>query len=109
MNGVKELRKHERHRLRGQIGLSWATSGNKISALTGNCLDVSVYGMLIEVPAPIPIGTIVSAMLPASGTRGDAVVLHCRQYGPWFRIGLKFSGALLLEENVPHIHESLLT
>ncbi len=108
MIGLKDLRKHERHRLRGQIYLSWSDSGGKVCAVTANCLDVSVYGMLIESPSRIPAGTQVTARLPESGTTGQAVVRHSVQYGPWFRIGLRFNGALLLPENVPHIRESLL-
>lgn len=113
MKGLKDLRKHERHRLRGQIHLSWGNPGSTVSSATANCLDVSVYGMLIESPSSIPAGTQVTCRLPESGTTGQAIVQqamvrHCQQYGPWFRIGLRFNGALLLQENVPHIRESLL-
>lgn len=75
--------------------------------MTANCLDVSVYGMLIESPSSIPPGTQLTARLPEAQVTGQAVVRHCKQYGPWFRIGLKFKGALLLPENVPHIGEAL--
>lgn len=108
MKGLKDLRQHERHKLRGKIQLSWTTANGKVSVVTGNCLDVSVYGMLIESPSPIPDGTKVTGILQGTDISGQAVVRHCRQYGPWFRIGLKFVGALLLPENVPHIEESLL-
>jgi len=85
MNGLKELRRHERHRLRGQIELSWGIPGGKISAaISGNCLDVSVYGMLVESPSPIPAGAKVTAKLLGSGISGEAMVRHCKQYGPWF-------------------------
>lgn len=79
-----------------------------MSTLTANCLDVSVYGMLIESPSAIAAGTQLTARLPDSEITGQAVVRHCKQYGPWFRIGLRFNGALLLQENVPHIRESLV-
>ena len=108
MKALKDLRRHQRHRLRGQIELSWGKTGGKTSSLTGNCLDVSVYGMLIESPTAIPVGTEVTALIQQSGMSGEAVVQHCRPYGPWFRIGLKFRAALLMEENVPNIKEPLV-
>ena len=76
-------------------------------SLTGNCLDVSVYGMLIESPSAIPAGTKVKTQVQGSQISGEAVVQHCKPYGPWFRVGLKFPRALLIEENVPHIREPL--
>ncbi len=108
VNRLKELRRHERHRLRGHIELSWPIPGGKTSSVTANCLDVSVYGMLIESPTALPTGTEVTAKLQDSGVCGDAVVQHCKPYGPWFRVNLKFRGALLVEENVPHIREPLV-
>jgi hypothetical protein len=105
---LKEYRRHERRRLRGQVELSWAAPGGKTCAVTANCLDVSVYGMLIESPSAVAAGTELRARLPGSGVSGEAVVRHCKQYGPWFRIGLRFVGALLLPEVVPHIEEPLI-
>jgi len=71
-------------------------------------MDVSVYGILVESPSAIAVGTKVRAKLQPTGIEGETIVRHCRQNGPWFRIGLKLVQALLLEENVPNIEASLI-
>ena len=97
MNCFGEARKFDRHRFRSQIEVSW-NAGKAVDSVIGNCMDVSLYGMLIESPAEIAVGTKVQARVEGSIVPGEAIVRHCRRYGPWFRIGLKFREALPVEE-----------
>ena len=86
VKGFGEFRKHERHRLRGKVELSWAVSKDRSRQLIANCVDVSVYGMLIECPEALAPGLKLAANIPSAGVAGTAVVRHCRQNGPWFRV-----------------------
>src|SRR5579875_614895 len=101
--GGKDQRRHERHRLRGDAELSWGSGVDAVAGVTGNCLDVSVYGILVEVPRPIPEGTIVRVRIRTSDIAVQARVKHCEPYGPWFRVGLESLKAIIVKETVPNI------
>ena len=86
-------RRHQRRRMSGAVTISWEDAGDRLSC-TGNCIDVSVYGLLIEIPQSIPVGTIVAIKLPGSDDSLEACVRQQRKYGAWRRIGLRFTTAL---------------
>jgi hypothetical protein len=86
-------RRHPRHRMSGPVTISWTAADGDVSC-TGNCIDVSVYGLLVEVPDSIPIGTTVMIQLHGSDAPLEATVRQQRKYCGWHRIGVKFTTAL---------------
>jgi hypothetical protein len=86
-------RRHPRHRMSGAVTISWTAADGNVSC-TGNCIDVSMYGLLVEVPDSIPIGTTVMVQLHGSDDCLEASVRQQRKYSSWHRIGLKFTTAL---------------
>lgn len=93
-----ERRKYERSKFRGPVELSWIdANGEKFSAL-GNCVNVSIFGMSIEVPRPVPCGARVGLQTQSTAFPDAATVCHCRRYGPWFRVGLRFAAPVVQKE-----------
>ena len=88
-----EHRRHGRYRFRARAAVTWVGERGECRC-TGNCIDVSVYGMMIEIPVPIPIGAQVTVDVEDPPIHGPAIVRHLRAYSAWYRIGLNFNNAL---------------
>ncbi len=95
-----EHRSHDRQKLRGPVTIFWTdTAGDE--SCDGNCVDVSTYGILIEVPRPIPVRTNVRIEFHQSSVCSQAHVRHFRKHGTWFRVGFGFHRAHLKTEIAP--------
>lgn len=105
---LSEHRKYQRRRLRGSIDVTWVEPGGETARVTGSCVDVSLRGMLVEIPSPIAPGTKVSVWLHGPAIPGEGVVRHCRPCATWFRVGLQFSDVILVKENHPDLGASLV-
>ncbi|HEX4748903.1 MAG TPA: PilZ domain-containing protein [Bryobacteraceae bacterium] len=99
-------RKHERHRLIAPVVISWIAPDGKQSVAIGNSMDVSPYGMEVEVNAAIRPYSMVRVRLNEKEISNNAMVRHCRQLCCWFRIGLEFDGTLV-SEDIPSLIEAL--
>ena len=84
-----ELRRHERRKFRGAVAISWINARGTRVRVLGNCLDLSDYGMLVEVPEPIPTETEVLVQVSGFATPKAATVRHWHPCAGWFRIGLE--------------------
>lgn len=90
-----DVRRHERRRFRGAVAISWVNATGSTCRVLGNCLDISLYGMLVEMPEPIPTDTEVMVRVSGIATPKAATVRHWRQCAGWFRIGLQSREPLL--------------
>jgi PilZ domain len=97
MNGGFEQRKHERYRFCSPLELAWADPSGVRCSAAGTGIGASSYGMLVEVPVAIPLGTELTIRVETVEISSPATVRHCREVGSWFRVGLKFHNTLLSE------------
>ncbi len=90
-----DLRRHERRKFRGAVAISWTNAMGSTSRVLGNCLDLSLHGMLVETPEPIPTLTEVMVRISGVATPKPAVVRHWHRCAGWFRIGLESTEPLM--------------
>lgn len=109
MHEVLGRRKHPRHRLSLPIQISWHDeNADGDASVGGNTIDVSNYGMAVELPASIPLSTPVKVRIDGADVLTVAMVRNVREIpGGRFWIGLEFRRTLL-GEAVPAIHTALL-
>lgn len=109
MHEVLGRRKHLRHRLSLPIRISWHDeSADGEASAVGNSVDVSNYGMAVELPTSIPLSTPVKVRIDGIDVLTVAMVRNVREIpGGCFWIGLEFRRTLL-GEAVPAIHTALL-
>ena len=108
MHEVLGRRKHSRHRLSLPIQLCWHDENAEAEAsVAGNSVDVSNYGMAVEVPTPIPLSTPVKLKIDGVDVLSIAMVRNVREIPGGFWVGLEFRRTLL-GEAVPAIHTALL-
>ncbi len=101
----REHRINERLKFRAAVTV-WAPGLIPAVRCTGNAITYSVYGLLIELPRPIPVGTPVTVYVSGYDIAGEATVRHSTPAGGWFRIGLEFTASLLT--NRPNASSILL-
>ena len=88
------------------IQISWHDENAGESYVEGNSVDVSNYGMGVELPTPVPLSTPVK--LSIDGVDIIAIVRNVQEIpGGRFLIGLQFRRTLL-GEPLPTIHQALL-
>jgi len=85
-----EHRRHQRQRLNKAVSIFWTTADGPDSC-DGNCINVSMYGLLVEIPKSIPVGTKVATQIEGTDRRFEACVRHQHKYSTWHRIGLEFN------------------
>jgi PilZ domain len=109
MHEVLGRRKHPRHRLSLPIQISWHDENAAGEAyVDGNSVDVSNYGMAVELPTCIPLSTPVKLKIEGVDVLTVAIVRNVREIpGGSFWIGLEFRRTLL-GEPLPTIHQALL-
>ncbi len=95
-----ERRRFDRCKFRGPVELFWTGAKGVPASAIGNCVNVSVFGMSVEFPNELSIGTAVRIQADTTAIPETAVVCHCRSYGPWFRVGLRFEKPVVQKEIV---------
>lgn len=99
MNPFKcERRRYQRSKFRGPVELSWTDTNGIKSSAGGHCVNVSVFGISVEFPQPLPVGTEVTVQAEAAPFPESGRVCHCRRYGAWFRVGLRFAKPVARDE-----------
>jgi hypothetical protein len=96
---TSERRKYRRFRYRGEIEISWAAPDGNACKTVGNCIDLSLFGASVETPCSISPGTELELHARTVSVEGIVTVTHCRPYGAWFRLGLRFAKAVRKSEN----------
>jgi hypothetical protein len=109
MHEVLNRRKHSRHRLSLPIQISWHDeNADGEASSVGNSVDVSNYGMAVELPTSIPLSTPVKVRIDGVDVLSIGMVRNVREIpGGCFWVGLEFRRTLL-GEAVPAIHTALL-
>jgi hypothetical protein len=109
MHEVLSRRKHPRHRLSLPIQVSWHDENAAAEAsVAGNSVDVSYYGMAVELPTTIALSTPVRISIDGVDVLTVAMVRNVREVpGGSFWVGLEFRRTLL-GESLPTIHTALL-
>lgn len=95
-----ERRRHRRYRFGSFVEIRWiAPDGIKYSAV-GNGLDISLFGMGVEVSAAIPVGTQVSIRIDGMELSSKATIKYSRQNRFGVRVGMEFAASLVSESLV---------
>jgi hypothetical protein len=95
---VRDRRQHERHPFITPVEVFWTAIDGAKRRVRGRSIDVSIYGMQVEVDAPIPPDTTVHLTVDTQALTAGANVRHCSQLCSAFRIGLEFEQTLLSEK-----------
>lgn len=93
-----ERRTYERSKLRGPVELSWTGKNGEPLSAVGNCVNVSIFGISVEFPCAVPVSVLVNVQSGTEAIPETARVCHCRRYGPWFRVGLRFEEPVVQKE-----------
>jgi PilZ domain len=88
-------RRHGRIPFCSAVSICWTEVGGEHNRAIANAIDISTYGMLVEIAEPVPLGAQVSIIVKDFDYDGPARVVHRRRYRKHFRLGLQFSSALV--------------
>src|SRR5713101_2905969 len=86
----KDLRRHCRVPYASPIDIGSTTNG-ETKFVHATLLEISLGGMRVEVPEPLPIGTLVTLRADAIHLSGSAVVRHATHVGTKFMLGLELT------------------
>jgi PilZ domain len=99
VTNVVELRQEERHPFRSPIEIAWTDGDGAQHHAAGTSINVSGYGMMVEIPEAIPLGMHVRVRIEERDISSKARVRHCSpQAQYWFRVGLQFDRTLIAEQ-----------
>lgn len=90
----KDVRRHHRVPYLGPVRISWQETDGNAQFANARCLEMSEGGLLIEVPAPIPVQTDLMLRAERLHLAGAATVKHTRRRGSRFLVGLELSQPL---------------
>jgi len=86
----KDLRRHCRVPYASPLDIG-STANGETKFVHATILEISLGGMRVEVPEPLPIGTLVTLRADALQLSGSAVVRHASQVGTKFTLGLELT------------------
>jgi len=92
-----DRRQHERYAFSATLELSWCEADNTPRSVTGVGVDLSMYGMSVEVPESIAPRTKLEVAGKGFKISSKATVRHCRTVQCFFRLGLSFERTLMSE------------
>jgi hypothetical protein len=84
-----DRRRYERIPFCTSVSIYWY-AGSEMVELPGKCVDMSAYGMLVDVRTHIPDGAQVSVEVSEFAYSGTAIVVRSFRRGNRVRIGLQF-------------------
>src|ERR1700687_1813432 len=88
------LRRSPRFPYDGKVRLVWDNTRQETLASVARVVDVSVDGMQLASPHPLPVRQIIQFQLQGTYFEGSASVRNCFRTGVLFRIGVEFGGGL---------------
>ena len=97
----RDQRRYERVLIGGTIHVGWTNERGEAIVTRGKCIDVSEGGMKIELPAKVPVGTIVNLRAQEARFHGSGSVRYCRAKGLVYHLGLEFLGGMKRDRQKP--------
>jgi hypothetical protein len=94
MSVSKNQRRHRRIPWINPIRISWEEKGEQRYSFA-KCIDLSETGLRIEVPQPVPRGTIILLQSERIKLSGAATVRHIVRHGSKYLLGLELTQAIL--------------
>jgi hypothetical protein len=105
MESILEGRQENRYPFFKPIQITWTDGGQ--CHTTGTTMNVSLYGLLVEVPKPIPLHSELTVTLQGTELSSKARARHCQEAWACFRVGLRFERTLLAE-HIPCLDGALI-
>ena len=96
----RNTRKNDRTVFRGHIVVAWEDPASGSHYATARCVDICDRGVSLQLHQSIPARAYVSFRIDNLKLAGRATVRHCAKRGAYFRIGLEFSGGLVVNMSV---------
>jgi hypothetical protein len=100
-------RGEERYALVSPVQLAWTDSEKCQRQVSATSINVSLYGMMLEVQGHIEVGTEVRVHIGERWISSKARVRHLQPSCLGFRIGIQFD-ATLLAEHIPSLDAVLI-
>ena len=97
MDSIFEGRRETRYPFFKPVEITWTGATGDQDHAVGRSINVSLYGVLVEISESIPLFTEVSVSLQGTQLRSKARVRHCQKASFSFRVGLRFDRTLLAE------------
>lgn len=107
LDRIAERRRHVRIPFYSAVVIRWTDADGEQRRAVGNALNLSTYGMVVDIDTPIPPRAEVLVVVRDFEFEGTARVLWYRRMGVRFRAGLLFQSVLLFYLDVKHAHERL--
>ena len=97
----KDLRRYPRRSLLGQLLISWQFPRGTDKFSTGRLLEVSEWGIRLEVPEQIRPNTNVYIRCEKLDFSGSGQVRHCARSGSKYVVGVALSAELRMKLQSP--------
>lgn len=91
---TRHLRRKERHLLDGLLRVSWQDRQGQFKMTEARGIDISEFGMSIQLPEPVEIRSVVNLRAEKHRLVGSASVRYCRRIASKYIVGLEFTGGL---------------
>ena len=94
MSPRRNRRRRDRTAQAALVRVAWKDSNGKERFANGRSLDISEFGIRIELPEPIPERSYVILNAESLALQGTATVRNCVGKGFKFHVGLEFGGGM---------------
>lgn len=102
------VREHERYRFSCPVVITLVDEDNcPETSIRGESINISLYGLLVDLPAPIPVCSKVFLRCGGVPVSGNATIRHCSEFQSRYRIGVRLDRSLL-NQNIPGVDEILI-
>lgn len=88
------LRRSPRQPFQGRVRVAWEDDKRQMLICIGKVVDISLEGMQVAVPEPLPLRSMVQFQLLEHHFEGTANVRSCYRNGMLYRAGMQFCGGL---------------
>lgn len=89
------------------VDVYWADEKDTLRVAKGKSVDVSLYGILVEVSVPVPCNTEAVVRLGGVKIKAKARIRRCYDVCSWYRVAIEFEETLLAE-SIPMLNETLI-
>ena len=88
------MRRHPRFPVEAPVEVSCETSSGETVSFTGTCLNLSETGLMMRLPAVIPVLNQIRFRIAEMEFEGSGVVRHCGTTNTYCLVGIEFSDGL---------------